>query len=100
MAFCTPTQNKRLLNKLKGYNINGPVLNWIESFLSDRQQFVKINNECSSNLKVTSGVPQGSVLGPPLFIFFINNLPNVVTNSSVKIFADDTKVYKEIKNEN
>ena len=98
-AFDT-VPHKRLLNKLKGYNINGPVLNWIESFLSDRQQFVKINNECSSNLKVTSGVPQGSVLGPTLFIYFINDLPNVVTNSSVKIFADDTKVYKEIKNEN
>ena len=98
-AFDT-VPHRRLINKLKGYNISGPVLDWIESFLSERQQFVKINNACSTHQKVTSGVPQGSVLGPTLFIFFINDLPNVVKNSSVKIFADDTKVYREIKNDN
>ena len=98
-AFDT-VPHQRLLNKLKGYNINGPILNWISSFLSERYQFVKINNSQSSRLKVTSGVPQGSVLGPTLFIYFINDLPNMSYNSSVKIFADDTKVYNEIKNPN
>ena len=96
-AFDT-VPHQRLLNKLKGYNITGPILNWISSFLSDRYQFVKINNSCSSKLKVTSGVPQGSVLGPTLFVFFINDLPNVVFDTSIKIFADDTKAYKEIRN--
>ena len=97
-AFDT-VPHKRLLNKLKGYNINGQILNWIKSFLSERHQFVKINNSVSTKHKVTSGVPQGSVLGPTLFIYFINDLPNVTNNVSVKIFADDTKVFKGIKNE-
>ena len=90
--------HQRLLSKLKGYNISGPILNWISSFLSDRKQFVKLNNSVSNSLNVTSGVPQGSVLGPTLFIYFINDLPNVVKNSKVKIFADDTKVYNSINN--
>ena len=74
-------------------------MNWINSFLSKRTQFVKINNSISNNLNVTSGVPQGSVLGPTLFIYFINDLPNVVKNSKVKIFADDTKVYNTVSDQ-
>ena len=88
--------HQRLINKLIGYNISGPILNWITSFLTNRKQYVKINNSMSECLNVTSGVPQGSVLGPTLFIYFINDLPNVVKNSKVKIFADDTKVYNSI----
>ena len=91
--------NQRLITKLKSYNINGPILNWIISFLSERSQYVKINNSTSKNHKVTSGVPQGSVLGPTLFIYFINDLPNVNHNSNIKIFADDTKAYNSIKNQ-
>ena len=91
--------HQRLINKLKGYNIDGQILKWITSFLTNRTQFVKINNSTSSNLKVSSGVPQGSVLGPTLFIYFINDLPNVVKSTDIKIFADDTKVYKAIKTE-
>ena len=98
-AFDT-VPHQRLINKLKGYNINGPILQWIKSFLSDRTQFVKINNSCSKRLDVTSGVPQGSVLGPTLFIYFINDLPNSAINTPMKIFADDTKVYKSIESEN
>ena len=96
-AFDT-VPHQRLLKKLQAYNIQGPILNWITSFLTNRSQFVKINNSVSSNLNVTSGVPQGSVLGPTLFIYFINDLPNVVKNNNVKIFADDTKVYRNINN--
>ena len=97
-AFDT-VPHQRLINKLKGYKINGPILNWITSFLTDRTQFVKINNSSSNVLSVSSGVPQGSVLGPTLFIYFINDLPTTTSNASMKIFADDTKVYKEIKDE-
>ena len=96
-AFDT-VPHQRLISKLKTYNIKGPILNWINSFLSDRTQFVKINNSSSNNLNVSSGVPQGSVLGPTLFIYFINDLPNAIKNSNVKIFADDTKAYNGIKN--
>ena len=98
-AFDT-VPHQRLLNKLRGYNVNGNILKWISSFLSNRYQYVKINNSSSDTHKVTSGVPQGSVLGPTLFIYFINDLPNVITDANVKVFADDTKVYKSInKNE-
>ena len=90
--------HKRLINKLKAYKIEGPILKWIISFLSNRTQYVKLNNASSSKLKVTSGVPQGSVLGPTLFIYFINDLPNVTNDTPVKIFADDTKVYNGINN--
>ena len=96
-AFDT-VPHQRLLTKLKGYNIKGPILNWITSFLNNRSQFVKINNSVSESLKVTSGVPQGSVLGPTLFIYFINDLPKVVHNAKIKIFADDTKVYNSVNN--
>ena len=97
-AFDT-VPHQRLINKLKGYNINGNILNWISSFLTNRYQYVKINNSTSDKRKVSSGVPQGSVLGPTLFIYYINDLPNVVENINIKIFADDTKAYKGIKNE-
>ena len=64
-------------------------------FLSNRTQFVSINENCSETIDVTSGVPQGSVLGPSLFIYFINDLPSVCS-TMVKIFADDTKAYTSI----
>ena len=90
--------HKRLLAKLSGYGVRGSVLSWISSFLSNRFQYVSIGNCQSNQVPVTSGVPQGSVLGPSLFIYFINDLPEV-TNSFLKIFADDTKVYAGIKSE-
>ena len=80
--------HQRLINKLIGYNISGPILNWITSFLTNRKQYVKINNSMSECLNVTSGVPQGSVLGPTLFIYFINDLPTLVS-VFLKIFADE-----------
>ena len=96
-AFDT-VPHQRLINKLKSYKIEGPILNWIISFLSNRKQFVKINNSVSHKLDVISGVPQGSVLGPTLFIYFINDLPEVIEKSKVKVFADDTKVYNGVCN--
>ena len=93
-AFDT-VPHERLLSKLNGYGIKGNIFNWIKDFLKDRYQFVNINDNVSSKDPVTSGVPQGSVLGPTLFIYYINDLPSVVL-SLIKIFADDTKAYRPI----
>ena len=86
--------HERLICKLRGYGIRDNMLNWVKDFLSERQQYVSINNVRSSTLPVTSGVPQGSVLGPTLFIYFINDLP-LVTKLPMNIFADDTKAFNK-----
>ena len=85
----------RLINKLSGYGIKGNLLEWINDFLTDRTHFANVNGATSGKVQVTSGVPQGSVLGPTLFIYYINDMPNIV-DCSVKIFADDTKAYSPI----
>ena len=72
------------------------MLKWIDSFLTDRIQRVVVNGILSSWTPEKSGVPQGSVLEPTLFLSYINDLPSVVKNSHVKLFADDTKIYKAI----
>ena len=86
--------HQRLLNKMSAYGIEGNLLKWISSFLSERCQRVKVNNSYSSFSTVNSGIPQGSVLGPLLFVIFINDLPENVFNLC-KIFADDTKIYND-----
>ena len=95
-AFDT-VPHQRLLNKLKAYGIEGDILNWISSFLSNRTQRVRVNNSYSEYTTVDSGIPQGSVLGPVLFTIYINDLPDVV-ESICKIFADDTKLYGRASN--
>ena len=89
--------HQRLLTKLRGYGIEGKVLQWIKAFLLNRTQRIKVGNETSASSKVTSGIPQGSILGPVLFTIFINDLPESV-DSIVKVFADDTKLYNNSKN--
>ena len=94
-AFDT-VPHKRLLSKLSGYGVKSNLLSWIEDFLSNRTQYVSINGQCSESVPVSSGVPQGSVLGPSLFIYYINDLPSVC-EALAKIFADDTKSYNGIR---
>ena len=89
-AFDT-VSHKRLLSKLKSYGVHGQVFGWVENFLSNRTQYVSVNGKDSNSIPVTSGVPQGSGLGPTRFIYFINDLPDVV-DCSIIIFTDDTKI--------
>ena len=72
--------------------MSDPSLSWFESYLSGRQQFVSIDGQRSDSLFIKQGVPQGSVLGPVLFLLFVNDVPLHLANSTVDIYADDTKI--------
>ena len=96
-AFDT-VPHARLINKLYAYGIRGNLLQWIQNFLTDRKQKVIVQGEKSQWADVASGIPQGSVLGPVLFLIYINDLPDVV-KKFVTIFADDTKEHAVIKSD-
>ena len=87
--------HQRLIHKAEQYGIKGDIINWIKSFLDSRTQQVVINGELSEPKNVTSGIPQGSVLGPLLFVIFINDLPDQ-GKSEMFLFADDTKIFRRI----
>ena len=96
-AFDTVPHDK-LIGKLRSYGIQGPLLAWLSHFLSDRTMRVICEGKQSSDAKVGSGVPQGTVLGPLLFLCHINDLPERV-KSTVRLFADDCLLYRQIRNE-
>jgi hypothetical protein len=87
--------HQRLIHKLNYYGIRDKNLNWITDFLGNRQQQVLLNGITSSKLSVDSGVPQGTVLVPTLFLLFINDLPEHV-NCNVRLFADDCLLYRNV----
>ena len=88
--------HNRLMHKLDKYGIQGNTAAWIKDFLSERTQQVVVDGEFSGQVPVTSGVPQGSVLGPVLFLLFINDITEGVT-SDMRLFANDTIIYKTIR---
>ena len=82
--------------KLDYYGIRGPTLDWIRNFLSGRTQQVILDGCVSDSLPVLSGVPQGTVLRPLLFLCFINDVPECVS-SKIRLYADDILLYREIE---
>ena len=93
--------HRRLLEKCRGLGLDGRMLEWIRVWLEDRKQRVVLNGEASEWTDVLSGVPQGSVLGPTLFLIFINDIDKAVevTSSVLLKFADDTKVGRVVESE-
>ena len=85
-----------LLRKMKSMGISGRIHLWLSAFLKDREQYVLVDGHKSKVEKVLSGVPQGTVLGPLMFILYINDITKYMKNCYIKIFADDSKIVKAI----
>ena len=90
--------HQTLLHKLEQMKITGKILTWIRSFLTNRTQQVVVNGHKSIPVKVESGVPQGTVLGPALFIIYMNNVTEYIRNVTIQLFADDSKITTAITN--
>ena len=96
-AFDT-VDHQILLDKLDHYGVRGQTNDLFKSYLSNRKQFVKIGNSKSSHLPISCGVPQGSVLGPLLFLIYVNDIANHSPLGNIRLFADDTNIFVEHEN--
>ena len=94
-AFDTVSHCK-VIAKLRQYGIGGNVLNWINHFLTNRKQYVKVNEATSEVFVPSSGVPQGACLSSLLFLVYVNDVCDVISHSTIKLFADDAKLYREV----
>ena len=86
----------KLIFKLSQFGITGPLLDWFSDYLSERKQRVVVDGFSSSYLDVTPDVPQCSIVGPLLFLIYVNDLPDAAKHIKVPLFADDSKCYKII----
>ena len=82
-----------LLHNMKQYGIDGLAHKLIKNYLENRKQYVEFNNKCSEMKNIKNGVPQGSILGPLLFLIYINHIPNVSNVFNFLMYADDTTLY-------
>ena len=96
-AFDTVNHNI-LVKKLEHYGVIGNVLDWFRSYLCGRSQYVTVNGHVSASLSITCGVQQGSVLGPLLFLIYVNDLPSISKILEFYLCADDTSIYFESGN--
>ena len=91
--------HRHLLYKLNYYGVNNKALHWIANFLDQRSQTVVLEGETSDTIPVTSGVPQGTVLKPILYLIYLNDFPEYITHSTLRLFTEDSIIYKEIHSE-
>ena len=89
----------KLLHRLRQFGFGGNILKWFRSYLFNRRQRTTIFGTTSKSLPVTSGEPQGSILGPLLFLLYEDHLSNAVRSSNIAAFADDTKIFKTINSD-
>ena len=92
--------HSKMMYKLKLIGIGGKLLDWFQSFLCQRSQAVKVGESFSNRIPVTSGVGQGTILGPLIFILYMDEVNDLNLSSKISLYADDAKIYRDVNNDN